>query len=572
MYQSSYTEQNNVKLMQNSFFNRSSFRTQLALTFGVLTFLVLVGASLFWGIWFTRLLQSSIQNELQARVHAASELIVAGLRDRSAEIIELSRTPELLQSASSLANLQSRMDNKRTLRSEYAWLGVAMPDGAVVAAAGKMLVGKDVTQRDWFKIGRSAPWMGDVHEAVLLSRLIPREKENEPLRFIDIAAPIQNGKGVLLGVLGAHLHWSWVTRLAETVLPDDAETRQMQIYILDREGVTLYPFAETGKVSFRQSAELRVSASELVWADGRTYVTAQAGLPQSTDQHLGWRVVLRQPIEVAYGPLRQLAMQMVVITLLIAIFAAWLAYRVAGFINAPITLLEQAVKKLGKESDRVEVPKRLPQELKTLADAIQDASANLSASRKQLVEANELLEQRVRERTRALGIANDALARQALTDVLTNVANRRAFDLKLAELHALSARTRQDYALLIIDADHFKHVNDNFGHDVGDQVLAGLADLIRSSIRATDFVARYGGEEFIVLLYPVTAPNELAEVAEKLRRNVEQFDFPSVGRVTISLGGSIVQGAASEREQGIKSADAALYRSKMNGRNRYTQG
>ncbi|WP_348700308.1 diguanylate cyclase [Duganella fentianensis] len=558
--------------MEISFFSRSSFRTQLALAFGILTFVVLVSSSLLWGVWFSDLLQKSIQNELQARVHAASELIVAGLSDRSAEIIELSRTPDLMQSTESVALLQKRIDSKRSLRAEYAWIGVATPEGAVIAAAGKMLLGKDVTQREWFKVGRSAPWMGDVHEAVLLSRLLPRENANEPLRFIDIAAPVQNMKGELLGVLGAHLHWSWVTRLAETLLPDDAESRQMQFYILNREGVTLYPFADTGKTSFKQSNELRVNASEIIWADQHTYVTAQASLPQTPDQHLGWRIVLRQPVDVAYGPLRRLALQMVVVTLLIALGAAWLAYRVAGFINAPITLLELAVKRLGKDADQVEVPKRLPQELRTLAKAIQTASSDLAASRQELVEANELLEQRVKDRTRALGLANDALAQQALTDGLTSVANRRAFDLKLAELHALSARTQQAYGVLLIDADHFKHVNDTYGHDVGDQVLTGIAGQITSSVRATDFVARYGGEEFVVMMYPVTSPSELAGVAEKLRHNIEQHTFPSVGRVTISLGGCIVQGCSVERDSVLKAADNALYRSKTEGRNRYTLG
>lgn len=556
--------------MKISYFYRFSFRTQLAITFGIVTFVVLVTASLIFGFWFVRLQQASIQNELQARVHAASELVMQSLKDRTAEIIDLSRTPDLLKSEDAIAQLQDRMNNKRALKSEYAWMGVANPDGKVITAAGKMLLGKDVTSRDWFKVGRTATWLGDVHEAVLLSRLLPRENENEPLRFIDIAAPVQNTKGELIGVLGAHLHWSWVTTLAESVLPEDASVREIQVYILSRDGVTLYPFADTGKISFRQNEDLKNSATEIVWSDSKAYVTAQIGLPQTPEQHLGWRVVLRQPVEVAYAPLKTLALQMIVLTLAMAICAAWLAYRVAAFVNAPIALLVQAVQRLGVDTNQVDVPKRLPQELRTLADAIQIASTDLTASRQELVEANEMLERRVEERTRELELANDALARQAMTDGLTNVANRRAFDMKQSELHALSARTGQAYGLLIIDVDHFKQVNDNYGHHVGDQVLAAIASKITASIRTTDFVARYGGEEFAVMFYPVTTPDELAEVAEKLRKNVSQFTFSTGGHVTISLGGCMISGGSIDRESGLKFADGALYQSKLAGRNRYT--
>lgn len=556
--------------MQSIISNRLSFRTQLAIAFGVLTFIVLTTLSAIWGIWSTRLLRTTIQSEFQARVHAASELIFEGLRDRSTEIIDLSRTSNLLQSPEAIVNFQSRLDNKRALKAEYAWVGVATPSGEVVAAAGKMLLGKDVTQREWFKAGRSAPWLGDVHEALLLSRLMPRENENEPLRFIDISAPVQDASGKLLGVLGAHLHWSWVTRLAESVLPGNADSRKLEVYILNREGLALYPFSAVGKIPFKQDVELKLTAGEITWEDGQSYLTAQVGLRQTPEQHLGWRIVLRQPVDVAYAPLRLLTVQMILATLLIALLAAWGAYRVASFITTPMSLLKEAVNRLGIESDNLQIPKRLPPELLTLANAIQTASSSLNASRNELMQANELLEMRVEERTRALGLANDALARQALTDGLTNVANRRAFDLKLAEIHALSARTGQAYGLIIIDADHFKNVNDQFGHHIGDSVLTSIAGQLTQTTRSTDFVARYGGEEFVVLLYPVASPSVLEEVAEKLRKNIESFKFKEVGNLTISLGGSVTNGESCTSEKAITNADAALYKSKINGRNRFT--
>lgn len=549
-------------------FRRLSFRAQMAFAFGSLTFLILLLASAVWGAWTFHLLESQVRNELQARVHAASELIVQGLRDRSTDITELSRMPGALLNGAPAPDLQARLDAKRALRTEYAWLGVASTDGHVLAATQHMLMGKDVSQQEWFKAGQTSTWTGDVHEAVLLSRLMPREKQGEPLRFLDIAAPVRDTRGQIGGVLCAHLHWSWITRLAESILRSGAQARQLQIYIMDRQGVTLYPFAETGATSLRPQADINANVGERMWADGKRYVTGQAALPASDNQHLGWRIVLRQPVDAAYAPLRAFVQQMAAITFIVALLAAWLAYWLASYLNAPIALLAKAVDNLGGDNGHVKVAAHLPPELQRLSDAIQTASTNLTASRRELLKANELLEQRVDERTRALALANEALTRQAMTDGLTRVANRRAFDQKLADTHALSARADTAYGLLVIDTDFFKRVNDRHGHQVGDGVLVAVAEQLVCSLRATDFVARYGGEEFVVLLHPVKTAEELLAIAEKLRCAVEQFTFDTVGRVTISVGGCLVQGGATDLRQAIQLADNALYEAKHQGRNR----
>ncbi|MBA5639866.1 diguanylate cyclase [Duganella sp. LX20W] len=549
-------------------FKHLSFRARMACAFGLLTFLVLLVASVAWGSWTIHLLESQVRDELQARVHAASELIAEGLRDRSSEITDLSRMPDMLLNGAPEPDLQERLDAKRALKMEYAWLGVASTDGHVLAATRQMLVGKDVSQHDWFKFGKTSTWIGDVHEAVLLSRLMPRNQESEPLRFIDIAAPVRDTTGAIRGVLCAHVHWSWITRLAESILQADAESRQLRIYIMDRHGVTLYPFAETGATSLRLQANISNSVGELMWADGKRYVTGQAALRESENQHLGWRIVLRQPVDVAYAPLRAFVKEMAAITFIVALLAAWLAYWIASYLNTPIAILATAVDRLGGENAHVMIAAHLPPELQRLADAIQAASVNLTASRRDLLEANELLEQRVHERTRALALANEALTRQAMTDGLTRVANRRAFDQKLTEVHALSARTGVAYGLLVIDTDLFKRVNDQYGHQIGDSVLVAVAEQLVGSLRATDFVARYGGEEFVVLLYSVKTAEELLAVAEKLRCAIEQFTFDPVGRVTISLGGCLVQGASADLRQVIQLADGALYEAKRQGRNR----
>jgi two-component system cell cycle response regulator len=153
------------------------------------------------------------------------------------------------------------------------------------------------------------------------------------------------------------------------------------------------------------------------------------------------------------------------------------------------------------------------------------------------------------------------------TDPLTSLRNRRAFDERLSEAFEHARRYERPLSLAIVDVDHFKAINDAHGHDSGDAVLRGVAKLIGSGSRQTDFVARVGGEEFAILL-PETALFEALQFGEKLRSSIAAQ--PILGhevRVSIGIASfphSIVPGQAEL----FRAADQALYRAKMNGRNR----
>jgi diguanylate cyclase (GGDEF)-like protein len=166
-----------------------------------------------------------------------------------------------------------------------------------------------------------------------------------------------------------------------------------------------------------------------------------------------------------------------------------------------------------------------------------------------------------------LAAANKQLEHLATTDPLTSVNNRRSFDEKLAECVRMGQRTGHGFSLLLLDADHFKKVNDNHGHPVGDAVLQQIARLIKDNIRTTDFVARYGGEEFAVIL--PNSPNAIAvsTVAEKIRSAIETAIFPDVGHMTMSIGSSAWHSNEPNATAVIQRTDEALYTAKAAGRN-----
>lgn len=162
-----------------------------------------------------------------------------------------------------------------------------------------------------------------------------------------------------------------------------------------------------------------------------------------------------------------------------------------------------------------------------------------------------------------------------LTDTLTSVANRRYFDQRYAEELRRVAREHHPLACLFLDVDHFKRVNDTYGHAVGDYVLQGVARLIKSHLRNVDILARYGGEEFVAVL-PGTAAVEAVVIAERIRLAVEHEVFRHPDQdpfgVTLSIGVASVAGDSGQPEalgqRLLEAADSALYAAKEGGRNR----
>jgi len=171
----------------------------------------------------------------------------------------------------------------------------------------------------------------------------------------------------------------------------------------------------------------------------------------------------------------------------------------------------------------------------------------------------------------AVAIENSRLYQLATVDGLTGLFVRRYFDHRLIEEYDRAARYRNPVALGLFDLDHFKQLNDTYGHQVGDQVLRHAARVVRENMRSFDLACRYGGEEFVFLL-PRTDLDEAEKVAERIRRDVEKVSFPYRDqqlRFTTSIGVASYPGLGiSSPDHLLKRADLALYRAKADGRNR----
>jgi diguanylate cyclase (GGDEF)-like protein len=192
-----------------------------------------------------------------------------------------------------------------------------------------------------------------------------------------------------------------------------------------------------------------------------------------------------------------------------------------------------------------------------------------------LDDLNQSLSIKVEERTQELQEANLQLKELSLTDSLTHLSNRRSLAIHLQDIWELAKRNHSVVSIIMCDIDHFKQVNDKYGHIVGDMVLKDIANILKESLkRKSDFLARYGGEEFMIVLYEIDikAAQELCASIQKNLENIDKFEYKEVklNPITMSFGiSSSVPDETSEYNDLIKLADTALYQAKESGRNRF---
>lgn len=216
---------------------------------------------------------------------------------------------------------------------------------------------------------------------------------------------------------------------------------------------------------------------------------------------------------------------------------------------------------------------KLEQRVRERTQQLEEVNASLMEE----IEERNRVEQELKSSNRALEnvnqrlkLANEKLERMASTDRLTGAWNRRFFEKQAEKEMERCRRYEASCSMMILDIDHFKLLNDEYGHLVGDLVLFELAHLVQDNLRRVDSLTRWGGEEFVILA-PHTKIDAACEMAEKLRVQVEQHVFPEAGRVTVSIGLAELKPGMT-LDNWIKTADDSLYEAKARGRNRIQRG
>lgn len=332
---------------------RRSLRAKVALGLAALGLLfTMLMAALAQRVYREELSQSA------GRALAYSAQQVAGnLQLRLAErLVELQQIAARLSEPGALDDhnaLRRGLEQVSTGRNDYIWLGIAGADGLVWAAKNGMLEGRNVAQRPWFVAGRAGPFVGDLHDALLLQPLLPPSPDGEPYRLIDLATPVTDARGQLVAVVAAHLDWRWVESLQAHLLGEMAAENGMESLILTREGRVL-----GGPASLRQQALATLLASARAsrvptvqrWPDGRDYLTALSLAPTDANDRiwtdLGWHIVVRQPLEKALTTGAELRSNLLLGGVAMALLLALLSWRLAGRLSRPLVRLAEVARRL----------------------------------------------------------------------------------------------------------------------------------------------------------------------------------------------------------------------------------
>ncbi len=458
------------------------------------------------------------------------------------------------------ALLRSVLDQLQTSMQHFAWIGFALPDGTVRAATQGMLEGASVAQRPWFRDGLSGAAVGDVHEAVLLAKLLQATPSNAPSRVVDISFPVRDAKGELIGVLGAQLAFRWAEGLRQSALQGKPDT---EVSVLSKDGkVLLGPDIGTTPFPAARIAAMSraVSGAFVDEQNGHRMLTGFAVADGEQDYPgLGWIVIARQHSGVAFASANRLALTIIAVGAVVLLasvgMAAWLATRIAR----PLAALTRAADEIGRNPRVTMLPRlRGSMEVMHLTGALRALLRRLGSQEQRFVQFSQKHEEDVA-----------ALRELADTDPLTGLMNRRSF-LAVADVALESARSLGGIGILMADIDHFKQVNDTYGHAAGDAVIRHVANIFGGALRVHDRVARFGGEEFVALLQDTDEAAMMA-LADRIRSTIGSTEVTFEDHritVTVSLGAALAQDRDRDVDEIIERADLGLYEAKNSGRNR----
>lgn len=360
--------------------------------------------------------------------------------------------------------------------------------------------------------------------------------------IVLISAPIFDKEGHYLGFVGGSIYLKKPSIL-NTLLGQHYYRDGSYIYVTDKNRQMLYhkDSEHIGKIETNNLIVSHQGASngsqQMINYVGEHMLAGYAIVPAS-----GWEIVALRPTVETLKPLDSLMLDVIRHTLPLALLTVFCVWLLARLIAQPLWLLARSANKM----DANDVSDDINKISSWYFEATQLKQAMLLGIN--------LLQQKIGK-----------LRFEAQTDPMTGLYNRRGLDVILKYWQTL----HKDFAIVALDIDHFKRVNDTYGHDIGDEVIKFVADQLRACSRDSDILCRNGGEEFLVLL-PETALDTAEQIAERLRISTENMASP-VGKITISLGVSLwcsENNTDISIEQALKMADKALYRAKQEGRNR----
>lgn len=359
--------------------------------------------------------------------------------------------------------------------------------------------------------------------------------------MVFISWPVWSDTGGYLGYVGGSIYLKKKSIL-NALLGEQFYRDGSSLYVIDGANQVLYhqDTALIGKtikplIDEKQRQKSDNGYQQVKTINGESMLAGYAVVPASD-----WMIVAMKPTAATLAPLNSLLMQVLKHSVPYALLTLVLALLLAHRIALPLWQLARNASRMDNS----------------------DASRQIGSIRSWYYESSQIK----RALLAGISLMQEKIGRlksEVQTDPLTGLLNRRGLNTVLDYFLA----TRQPFAVLALDIDYFKRVNDTWGHDVGDEVIASVADQLKYGARKTDVVCRNGGEEFLMIL-PATDRDMALTIAERIRKGIEDQVLKNVGSITISVGVALWDAELKTIEHAFKQADEALYAAKNAGRNR----
>lgn len=424
--------------------------------------------------------------------------------------------------------------------SAYHRLSVLDSEGRVLAASSPVEQEKFVAIPEGWKqqVSRNNFFVGDYFFT---------DGEGAPLALVGIPL-FSNEKDTIIGYFILHVHLDSIRSILDSSLPDREATSGCKMTLLEK----------SGRIIFTTAPVATSEKPAVVSAEVQELFNQPRGLYEYTDDNqvqvmgiafsfkeLPWSILIAESKEDIYAGLLEARDRILLLAALLTVVIGGAAIKVSRQIIIPLKALTTGVLEVANGDLEVSVPVRRKDELGLVTEMFNEMVIRLRDSQSKLEEL-------------------------ATTDSLTGLANRKQIMANLDLQLEGYRRNGTDFAVLMLDIDFFKKVNDTYGHQAGDSVLTEMASILHNILRTRDTAGRYGGEEFIVIL-DTTDLNKAVQTAERIRHAVEHHPFiwqDQVLRVTVSIGVTAITVDDKSLSNMISRVDKALYKAKKEGRNR----
>ena len=360
------------------------------------------------GITAGRQVEADIGQGLAELAYQTTDKLDRGMYERYREVQLMAERYEITEKSVPVPAKRAVLNSMQETYPAYAWIGMTDTAGKVLVATKGMLEGANVSQRPWYVAAYRDEHLSDVHEAVLLAKLLSNPT-NEPKRFFDVAFPYRDKDGEIAGILGAHLSWQWAKEVEDSVLRPLAKRKGVETFILSRHGRVLlgpdgYRDMDLQLDSIARSKVARNGFVTETWADGKRYLV---GYSQShgfrSYPGMGWTVLVRQNLDVAYEPVNQLKRKILWGGALVAMLVSTLLWIIARRVTSPLRAITRHANALrqGVMQTIPAIGSRLA-EVHILEDALNTMLDELRSKEAGLRHMNATLEDQVQRRTEDL--------------------------------------------------------------------------------------------------------------------------------------------------------------------------